>query len=176
MYEKPLLRTTLKDLKKEVRKIKRSQSREVQKFVKNIEVTPELEADIKTLRESIQSQKQKVKVQRMGERKQKSILQTTESLAGDDLGTGLKRSQSENRLIESVDLVDGKGAAAAKARRFRVLDPIFEKQLHMAASDLDKHSMGFTRSNFKESKIYSDFNLRFETFSRSLSTIRVATS
>ena len=74
MYEKPLLKTTLKDLKKEVKKIKRSQSREVQRFVKNIEVTPDLEADIKTLRESIQSQKQKVKVQRMGERKKKMVL------------------------------------------------------------------------------------------------------
>jgi len=46
----------------------------------------------------------------------------------------------------------------------------------MAASHLDKHSMEFTKSNFKESKIYSDFNLRFETFSRSLSTIRIASS
>ena len=115
MYERPLLKTTLKDLKKEVRKIKRSQSKEVQKFVKNIEVTPDLEADIKTLRESIQSQKQKVKVQRMGERKKKLILQTMESLAGNDLGMGMKRSQSEHRLIESVDLVDGKGAAAEKS-------------------------------------------------------------
>jgi len=98
-----------------------------------------------------------------------------ESLAGHELGNGMKRSQSEKALIESVDLVDGKGAAAEKAKRFKVLDPIFGRQLHMAASDLDKHSMGFTNTNFKESKIYSDFNLRFETFSRSLSTIRVAT-
>jgi hypothetical protein len=46
----------------------------------------------------------------------------------------------------------------------------------MASSNLDKHSMAFTKSNFKESKIYSDFNLRFETFSRSLSTIRIASN
>jgi hypothetical protein len=110
MYEKPLLMTTLKGLKKEIRKIKRSQSREVQKFVKNIEVTPDLEADIKTLRESIQSQKQKVKVQSMGERKKKMILQTMDSLAGNELG--MKRSQSENRLIESIEMVDGKGNSA----------------------------------------------------------------
>ena len=50
----------------------------------------------------------------MGERKQKLILRTLESLAGNE-GTGMKRSQSENRLIESVDLVDGKGAAAEKS-------------------------------------------------------------